>query len=138
MKNVFTNKSGIIGVCALAMVTVLGGCASSVQYGDVRAVETVDTSFGSTDLQMTAAKMVDSMLTFPPVQRITASKQPVLYVDKVRNKTSEHIDTESVTDSIVNQLLRAGKFQFVDMSNIEAVKAQLSYQTKKLHRPIEM
>lgn len=110
------------------MALIVAGCASKVQYGDARAVETVDTSFGSTDLQTTAAKMVDSMLAFPAVTEITAKKRPVLFVDKVRNKTTEHIDTESVTDTIVNQLLRSGKFQFVDMSNIDAVKEQLGYQ----------
>ena len=132
MKNMQINLSRgkpVMGALVLSLAAlVMAGCASKVQYGDAQAVETVDTSFGSTDLQTTAAKMVDSMLTFPPVLEITAGKRPVLYVDKVRNKTTEHVDTESVTDSVVNKLLRSGKFQFVDMSNIEDVKAQLNFQ----------
>lgn len=123
------NVSKNFGLVAIAIFSlIVTGCASRVQYGDAQAVETVDTSFGSTDLQTTATKMVDSMLTFPPVLEITGGKRPVLYVDKVRNKTTEHIDTESVTDTVVNKLLRSGKFQFVDMSNIEAVKKQLNFQ----------
>lgn len=120
------NNFGLIAVAMLSLI--ITGCASKVQYGDAQAVETVDTSFGSTDLQTTAAKMVDSMLTFPSVLEITQGKRPVLYVDSVRNKTTEHIDTESVTDSVVNKLLRSGKFQFVDMSNIEAARKQLNFQ----------
>lgn len=110
---------------ALAM---LSGCASSVQYGDAKAVETVDVKFGSTDLQQIAAKMVESLVTFPTVTRITKDNSPVLYVDRIKNKTQEHIDTESVTDTIMSKLIRSGKFQFIDMSNFEDVKNQLGYQ----------
>ncbi|MBL4865556.1 MAG: penicillin-binding protein activator LpoB [Pseudomonadales bacterium] len=107
---------------------MLVSCASKVQYGDAQAVETVNTDFGSTDLQSTAAKMVESLLTFPPVVEITQQGRPILFVDSVRNKTEEHIDTESVTDTIVNKLLRSGKFQFVDMTAVEAVQSQFGYQ----------
>ncbi|MCD8475424.1 MAG: penicillin-binding protein activator LpoB, partial [Shewanella fodinae] len=43
-------------------------------------------------------------------------------------KTSEHIDTESVTDSISNKLLRSGKFRFIDMTKVDSVRKQLDYQ----------
>ena len=51
-----------------------------------------------------------------------------MFVDTVKNKTSEHIDTESVTDTISSRLLRSGKFRFVDMSKIAALEKQLEYQ----------
>lgn len=111
------------------ILTVITGCASKVQYGDAQTVETVDASFGSTDLQQTAEKMAESLLAFPPMIAITQARRPVLLVDRIKNKTTEHIDTESVTDSIVNKLLRSGQYRFVDMSNIEAVLNQLDYQT---------
>lgn len=115
---------------SLAVMITLGlsACASKVEYGDAQAVETVDINFGSTDLQTTAAGMVDSLLTFPPVVTLTQHKRPILFVDTVRNKTEEHIDTESVTDTIVNKLLRSGKFQFVDMTAANAVAAQRDFQ----------
>ena len=72
--------------------------------------------------------MVDSMLTFPPVVAITANERPIIFVDKIKNKTSEHIDTESVTDSISNKLLRSGKFRFIDMTKVDSVRKQLDYQ----------
>ncbi len=116
-----------IAVIGLAILT-LSACATKIQYGDAQAVETVDTGFGSTDLQIIAEKMVSSLVAFPPVMEITQRERPILFVDQVRNKTREHIDTESVTDTIVNKLLRSGQFQFVDPSAIEAVQAQLGYQ----------
>jgi uncharacterized protein (TIGR02722 family) len=118
----------IIGLMMVVGCLALIGCASSVRYGDATAVETIDETFGSTDLQTTANKMVDSLLTFPPVVEITEKNRPVIIIDRVRNKTDEHIDTESITDSIVNQLMRSGKFQFVDQRNLQAVREQLQYQ----------
>ncbi|WOT04519.1 penicillin-binding protein activator LpoB [Shewanella youngdeokensis] len=112
----------------LAAVIGLSACQSKVEYGDATEVETVNENFGSTDLQAIASKMVDSMLTFPPVVALTANDRPIMFVDKIKNKTSEHIDTESVTDTISNKLLRSGKFRFIDMTKVEAVRKQLDYQ----------
>lgn len=88
-----------VWIFALLAVAMLSGC-QSVQYGDATATETVNTDFGSTDLQMIAAKMVDDVLAFPPVVQITAQRRPVAFVDRIKNKTTEHIDLESVTDTI--------------------------------------
>lgn len=112
----------------LAAVMGLSACQSKVEYGDATEVETVNENFGSTDLQDIAAKMVDSMMVFPPVMSITNTGRPIIFVDKIKNKTSEHIDTESVTDSISNQLLRSGKFRFIDMTKVDIVRKQLDYQ----------
>ncbi|MCU7376035.1 penicillin-binding protein activator LpoB [Paucibacter sp. O1-1] len=103
-----------------------------MEYGDATEVETVNENFGSTDLQDIAAKMVDSMMTFPPVVVMTQTNRPIIFVDKIKNKTSEHIDTESVTDTISNKLLRSGKFRFIDMTKVDAVRRQLDYQNTML------
>tara|TARA_R110001606_G_scaffold261206_12_gene409455 strand:+ start:4752 stop:5327 length:576 start_codon:yes stop_codon:yes gene_type:complete len=112
----------------LGLAVLVSGCASRVNYGDAQARETVTTDFGSTDLQMIAAKMVDDMMVFPPIVAITQSRRPVMFVDQVKNKTSEHIDTESVTDTIQSKLINSGKFRFVDMTVVNKVRQQLEYQ----------
>jgi len=116
-----------VWIFALLAVAMLSGC-QSVQYGDATATETVNTDFGSTDLQMIAAKMVDDVLAFPPVVQITSQRRPVAFVDRIKNKTTEHIDLESVTDTIESKLINSGKFRFVDMSVVERVRQQLEYQ----------
>ncbi len=113
---------------SLILALVLAGCQSKVEYRDATEVETVDISFGSTDLQAVASKMVDSMLTTPSVVRLTANDRPILFVDRITNKTSEHIDTESITDTISTRLLRSGQFRFIDMTRVDAVRKQLDYQ----------
>ncbi|KZX86493.1 penicillin-binding protein activator LpoB, partial [Alcanivorax sp. HI0013] len=98
-------------------------------YGDAQARETVNTDFGSTDLQMIAAKMVDDMMVFPPIVQMTQNRRPVVFVDRIKNKTTEHVDTESITDTIQSKLINSGKFRFVDMSVVDRVRQQLEYQS---------
>jgi penicillin-binding protein activator len=114
---------------SLGMVSVLvSGCSTEVSYGDAKATETVTVDYGSTDLQSMSAKMVQSLIDSPITSDISSAGHPVLFVDSIRNKTSEHIDTEALTDTMRTQLLRSGKYRFVDMSKVAAVKEQLEYQ----------
>ncbi|MCG3724175.1 penicillin-binding protein activator LpoB [Vibrio cincinnatiensis] len=115
-------------VVLLGLAVVLGGCSNRVSYGDAQSVETVTVDFGSTDLQKIAADMVDSMMMSGSVAVITRDTRPVVFVERIKNKTSEHIDTESITDTISTKMLNSGKFRFVDMDRVEAVRAQLNFQ----------
>lgn len=120
----------VLTMMMLGAAVALSGCASSVNYGDAQARETVNTDFGSTDLQMIASKMVDDMLVFPPIVQLTQNRRPVAYVDGIKNKTTEHIDTESITDTIQSKLLNSGKFRFADMTKVASVRQQLDYQNQ--------
>ncbi|CAH0533796.1 Penicillin-binding protein activator LpoB [Vibrio stylophorae] len=115
-------------ICLVAATTLLGGCSQQIQYGDAQSVETTTIAFGSTDLQKMAMEMTDSLLSSPAIGELTAGKRPIIFVESINNKTSEHIDTESVTDSISTRLLSSGKFRFVDMERVEAVRKQLDFQ----------
>jgi len=123
-------KKLILATTVGLAITLVAGCAqkSVVRYGDATAIETTDINFGSTDLQKVANDMTDSLLLSPVVGTLTQNKRPVLFVERIKNKTSEHIDTESITDSISTKLLRSGKFRFVDMSRVEAAREQMNFQ----------
>jgi hypothetical protein len=123
------NTNKFIPVLAIIAVG-LSGCAS-VKYGDATAQETVNERFGSTDLQMTAKSMTESLLASPVIGEATAaSKRPVMFVERIANKTDEHIDTESVLDSMTTKLLQSGKVRLVDMSRVESARSQLNFQNK--------
>ncbi|QKU81832.1 penicillin-binding protein activator LpoB [Vibrio cholerae] len=119
-------KKSVIALLGLAVI--LGGCSNKVSYGDAQAVETVNVDFGSTDLQKIAAEMVDSMMMSGSVSAINRDGRPIVFVERIKNKTSEHIDTESITDTISTKMLNSGKFRFVDMDRVEAVRDQLNFQ----------
>ena len=91
--------------CATTTPTVGSG---DVTYGDAKAVEQVNESFGSTDLQMIAESMARSLAQ----SQAGARKKPLVTIADVKNKTSEYIDTRSITDSIRVQLLKSGTMRF--------------------------
>jgi len=111
---------------ALLAVSGLAGCGgTTVRYGDPGEVETLTLEFGSTDLQTIAEKMVQSLLVSP----LFGDRRPVVYVSQVKNKTAEHIDTKSITDTISTALLKSGKVRFTAASEInKELLEQLEYQ----------
>ncbi len=120
-------NKGVVALLGLAVL--LGGCSNRVSYGDAQATETTTIDFGSTDLQTIAGQMVDSMMMSGSVAAITRDSRPIVFVERIKNKTSEHIDTESITDTISTKMLNSGKFRFVDMDRVEAVREQLNFRS---------
>jgi len=119
-------RLSLLGLLVISFV----GCASGpiVKYGDATSLQTVSTDFSSSDLQQIAATMVDSLLTFPPIVEITNQRRPVLLVDEIKNKTMQHIDTESITDSIRTKLIQTGKFRFIDRTTDQAAINEVNTQ----------
>lgn len=126
-------KLATIGAATLAMV----GCANvsgpnvggNVQYGDAKAVETVTNEFGSTDLQTIAESMTRSLLQSRP---ITAPREaPIVTLAEVKNKTSEYIDTRSITEKIRTQLVKSGAVRFaVSTNEMQSQVDELSRQNQ--------
>ena len=110
----------------LATVALAAGCAQAkTRYGDEKAVETLTNQFGSTDLQMIAESMTRSMLQAPI---IVGGNLPIITVQEVKNKTSEYVDTRSITDRIRAELQKSGKVRFV----VDAIAMQ--QQVEELER----
>lgn len=120
----------IITILVCSSVLLTAGCATApiVQYGDAGSAKPVSADFGSSDLQQIAGTMVDSLLTFPPLVEVTAKKRPVISIDTVKNKSMQHIDTESITDTIRTKLIRSGKFRFIDRTTDDAAIEEIRTQ----------
>ena len=115
-------------VLALAAAALIAGCAKEEKttYGDARGVETLTNQFGSTDLQMIAEAMARSMQQAPA---IASGNLPIVTVQEVRNKTSEYIDTRSITDTIRAELQRGGRVRFaVDATAMQQQVEELNRQ----------
>jgi penicillin-binding protein activator len=90
----------------LALI-LLNGCATTKRV-DVMDDSQVYTTFSATDLCLIAQKMTQSL-----VNRFNfGTERPLVRVDIVKNKTSEHIDTKAITDSIRTELVKSGKIRF--------------------------
>jgi len=102
----------------LAPLLLFLSACSSVGYDDPGKTETLTIDYGSTDLQTLAGEMVESLVAAPSLNYLensgkTEDKRIILYVGDVENRTSEHIDTQGITDKVQTQLLKSGKFRFV-------------------------
>jgi uncharacterized protein (TIGR02722 family) len=122
-----------VTLAALAGAALLiAGCAKdTVRYGDPKGVETVSNQFGSTDLQMIAESMTRSLLNS---DLVAGGNRPVMTVQEVRNKTSEYIDTRSITDSIRTELQKSGRVRFaVDAAAMQQQVEELKRQQSELY-----
>ena len=100
----------LVAAIATSFALLAAGCAKEkTAYGDARGIETVTNQFGSTDLQLIAESMARSMQQAPV---IVSGNLPIVTVQEVKNKTSEYIDTRSITDSIRAELQKGGRVRF--------------------------
>ena len=116
------------------LVIALTGCATTssgpVSYQDPGSAQPLTTNFGFSDLNHIAAEMVNDMLSHPATVDITRNRRPLIVVDKIQNRTDQHIDTKSITDSISTQVLRSGKFRFTDIDSRQQIKDEIDYQNQ--------
>ena len=126
------SRSGRMALPLLFAALLMAGCAKdTVRYGDAKGVETVTNQFGSTDLQMIAESMTRSLLNSAVV---TSANRPVMTVQEVKNKTSEYIDTRSITDSIRTELQKSGRVRFaVDQADMQQQVDELKRQQSELY-----
>lgn len=109
---------------------MLAACSSpQVRYGDAKSVETVNTDFGSTDLQSIAESMARSLLQ---AKAISASREaPTVTLAAVKNKTSEYIDTGVIGEKIRTQLLKSGQVRFaVGINEMQSQVDELKRQNQ--------
>ena len=129
------NSSARMQLFALPLAAALAlaaGCAhEQTRYGDAKGVETVTNEFGSTDLQTIAESMARSMQQAPV---IVSGNLPIVTVQEVKNRTSEYIDTRSITDSIRSELQKGGKVRFaVDASGMKQQTGEINRQQNEYY-----
>lgn len=123
----------LAGIVLLA----LAGCqttspttgSSGVSYGDARAVETVTTDLGSTDIQMISEKMTQSLIQHPVVQDMI-KRRGLMMASPVQNKTSEYFDTKLITDTVLTQLQKNGVRYVIEADNMQNQVDELRRQNQ--------
>jgi len=107
-----------IFLSVLGAVFVLASCATpSRTVSRVSSDTQIDLSgrWNDTDAQMVAEAMVTDVLKRPWLTDFNKAgkKKPVVIVGVIRNRSSEHIDTDMFTKSIERELINSGKVSFV-------------------------
>ena len=98
------------------------------EYDEVDTVRLLDDKFNENDLKLLSQEMADSLLKSGALTA-RASKS-VLQMERIRNKTHEHIDTKSISDSIRTGLLKTGRVYFSNKEEREVRDEEIDYQNK--------
>jgi uncharacterized protein (TIGR02722 family) len=119
------------------LLVALAGCQTTspttgtpgVSYGDAKAVETVTTDLGSTDIQMISEKMTQGLIQTPEIQTLIKKRQLVM-ASPVQNKTSEYFDTKLITDTVLTQLQKNGVRYAIEADNMQNQVDELRRQNQ--------
>lgn len=95
-------------------------------YGDPEKENLLNDQWSETDMQKTVQALVSSMTAHPVIAN--AKRPPVVMVTQLQNKTSEHIDTQSVMDMVRVELMKTGKTSFIDKEARQDIADEYNYQ----------
>lgn len=127
----FSFKSKKLFGCLLAAVSIfLIQCGPKAfvkgTYDNVERENLLNDQWSETDMQNAVKTMVESVVAHNSIAN--AKTPPVVMVTGLQNKTSEHIDTQSVMDMIRVELMKSGKVEFIDKEARGDIKDEYEYQ----------
>ena len=113
----------------LTALLVVAGCGPKAftkgDYDDPTRVELLDDKFNEADMQQMADTVIKAMVACNYVAN--APKPPIVIVERVQNRTEEHIDTKSMTDKIRTSLIKSGKVRFVNKEERGTLDEEYDY-----------
>jgi uncharacterized protein (TIGR02722 family) len=108
-------KRHLLLTLALVSLVAITGCKTKVKR--VAVDEQIDLSgrWNDTDSQLVSSAMISDIAGRSWVEAYTAEngKKPVIIVGTIRNKSSEHIETETFTKDLERELINNGRVTFV-------------------------
>lgn len=111
------------------LLTILASCGPKAftkgEYDDPERVALLDDKFNESDMQQMADTAIKSIVECQYVAK--SSKPPIVIVEKVQNRTQEHIDTVSMTDKIRTALIKSGKVRFVNKAERGTIEEEMQH-----------
>ncbi len=111
----------ILVVCIIAVTLILAGCGTptrTVTRTSTDEVTDLSGRWNDTDSRLVAEQMIKDMVYRPWISdyMVSAGKKPAVIVGTVRNKSSEHIQTDVFIKDIERELTNSGQVKFVASS----------------------
>lgn len=122
----------IVGLFVIIITLALAGCGGGRgftrgEYDDPTRVELLDDKFSESDMQQMATTIIDAMVSCPYITN--AKKAPIVIVERLANRTQEHIDTVALTDKIRTSLIKSGKVRFVNKEERSTLDDEYNYNS---------
>ena len=117
-------------VVATLSAMILSSCGEKAfvkgDYEDPEKTNLMNDQWSETDMQNVVKDLVASLAGHPSIK--DAKNPPVVMVTQLQNKTSEHIDTQSVMDMVRVDLMKTGKVGFIDKEARQDIADEYNYQ----------
>lgn len=107
---------------------IMGGCAQQGANIKDTSITTNKVEPRIAALQNAAFEMTGQMLSSSEVMRLTQKNAPIVFVESIKNRTAEHIDTTRISEIVRQKIADSGQFRFVEPSQIESVRKQLDFE----------
>ena len=108
-------KQAVLVSYIFVVLLAFTGCKTSVDRVAIDKQVDLSGRWNDTDSQLVSAEMVADIAKRPWIEDYTSKhgKKPVVIVGTVRNKSSEHIETETFTKDLERELINNGRLKFV-------------------------
>ena len=111
----------LLGMTLLVVIGSFLACSSTPSIRRTDAGEVIDVSgfWNDTDSQQVSEEMVTDSLSRPWIDdwRETTGRKPSVIVGAVRNRSSEHINTQTFTKDLERALVNSGRVRVVASSD---------------------
>ena len=124
-------KKFVFSMTSLILLLSLSACGPR-QFADgsydenVEDVNLLTDRWSESDMQQAVKDLVLSATSHYSIAG--AKRPPIVMVTRLQNKTSEHIDTQSIMDMVRVELMRGGRVSFVDKAAREDISEEYKYQ----------
>jgi uncharacterized protein (TIGR02722 family) len=129
-----TSKSILVTILVLGTVVFVNGCGKSVEVARVDSGKEIALTdkWNDEDSRLVAEEMINDMLSYPWISQFNQrfpGKEPLVTVQRVRNKSHEHIAVDTFVNDIKRAVIRSGKAGFiVTLEERQDTRAELADQ----------
>jgi penicillin-binding protein activator len=116
------------------LLPLLAACGTKVTRLEVDEVRDLSGRWNDTDSRLVAEAMIADCLNHPWLTKFTtgAARQPDVIVGQIRNRSSEHINTETFTKDLERALINSGRANFVASAE-ERLTVRQERQDQEVH-----
>ena len=129
-----TSKSILATVLVLCTVVFVNGCGKNVEVARVDSGKEIALTdkWNDEDSRLVAEEMINDMLSYPWISQFNQrfpGKEPLVTVQRVRNKSHEHIAVDTFVNDIKRAVIRSGKAGFIaTLEERQDTRAELADQ----------
>ena len=129
-----TSKSVLATVLVLGTVVFVNGCGKNVEVARVDSGKEIALTdkWNDEDSRLVAEEMINDMLSYPWISQFNQrfpGKEPLVTVQRVRNKSHEHIAVDTFVNDIKRAVIRSGKAGFIaTLEERQDTRAELADQ----------